>query len=181
VLELDGAQQRALLGRSTEEPSVALVAINVEPHVAGPVGVKVWRGGRKGESIDGAYSFPRRGAEGTRFLRPEELALIMDGQYRRTLLQLEQIGAGSWVQFWVPQYTQIRLMTQTTGEIVRVDHGSGTVLLKNTVAEAVRCEVPVALVRAVWRSGDGNWNVALSGSMLQTDHVRWTSRFNPVL
>jgi len=61
-IELDIADQNAILRRSDSVGRITLVAINVRPYLNGPVGTKVWdKSGGKGHTFEGAFRFWRRG------------------------------------------------------------------------------------------------------------------------
>lgn len=61
-----------------------VVAINVPPYPAPPIGVR-------SEEHGDAWLFPARRGDLTHFLLPEELATTMDPVYRRKVLQIESI------------------------------------------------------------------------------------------
>jgi hypothetical protein len=75
--------------------SVTLVAINVQPLLTTPVGCGACA--RDGTPVPDAHRFPVRTVDGTRYLRPEELAFHMNSHERRMLLQLVNFPAGETV------------------------------------------------------------------------------------
>lgn len=176
-IELDVATQERVLRRSGATAPVVLLAINVQPTLNGPVGVKVWQKNKKGQSLDHAFRFPCRGDESTRFLRPEELVLAMNSHERRILIQLDRIGPGGSVSLWTPMPMSGGISTETECSIERIDHDGFVVVFKSQHQPPSLCAIPVALIRAIWRAGDG-WNLAIEGSMLNTTQDRWT-RFYP--
>ncbi len=64
-----------------------MVAVNVDPYAAPPIGVQ--RSDEKGGPR--WWAFPARRGDENRNLRPEELATVMDAEYRRKLLRLVAI------------------------------------------------------------------------------------------
>lgn len=164
-IDLDAQTQDTILGRPGATGLITLVAINVQPYLNGPIGAKIWReSGKKGEAFNDAFRFPCRGAEGTRYLRPEELALAMNSHERRILLQLEKIEPDLSITLWTPQPLRGGITTSTTCKIVQIDHEGSVILVESQHPEPYKCEIPVALIRAIWRTRDG-WNMGIEGSI----------------
>lgn len=180
-IDVDVASQRAILKRSVAKP-VTIVAINVDPYVAGPIATRVWRGGKKSVFVEGAYRVWQRGVEKTRWLRPEEVAMLVDHQERRMLLRLDEIPRDTVVLLWVPVRYREGETQDLAATIVMVDHVTGTLIVRSGGAnedDQVRCEIPAALIRAVWRDRNSSWNIAVAGTVLGTDRT-W-DRFVPII
>lgn len=177
-LELDAQNQNEILGDSLAVDSVILVAINVRPYLSGPVGAKIWKEkGSKGQSISDAFRFPYRGVEGTRFLRPEELALAMNSHERRILLQLAGVQ-GQALTVWTPLPTHPNMSRPTRCVLRIIDYEGSVILLESAdLTPVCKCEIPVALIRALWRTSVG-WNMTVEGSMLMQGYNQWTD-FSP--
>lgn len=163
IVKLDAATQTSLLNRPVDD-DVELLAINVYPLLATPIGAPSCD--NEGKRIPDSYRFPIRTIEGTRYLRPEELAFHMNSAERRILLQLSQIRADErdMIDVWDYQLGDgLRPPRRCSLKSVEAESLSMTlaVMLAENPYEA---EVPMTFVRAVWKA-KGRWNIALEGTV----------------
>jgi hypothetical protein len=80
---------------------------------------------------------------------------------------------------WTPMPMRQGISMSTSCCIERIDHEASVICVMSQHQVPCRCEIPVALIRAVWRTTDG-WNLAIEGSMLGTAGDRWVP-FYPLI
>lgn len=157
---LSAADQASILGRTCADDA-RLVIINVQASIAGPIGCL--GADAAGTRIDNAHRFPVRTAEGTRYLRPDELPFHMNSHERRTLLQLRQIPLGSALDVW--GRTGDAPVRSCRCTLVRVDaERFVAVIEQRNGRNDPPAEVPLTVVRAVWRGTD-LWQLAIDGTI----------------
>jgi hypothetical protein len=176
MVMLSEQDQQRLLGRPGSS-SAELLAINVPPMLATPVGAPVCD--RNGNRIDHAFRFPIRRAEGTRYLRPEELVFHMNSRERQALLQLVALS---------PEERQaIRLWSHQMGgglkpprdvEMTDIDPTKLVATFQAPLGhekKMIVATVPLAFVRAIWQDVDG-WHLSVEGSVfdLKSDGFSWS-------
>ena len=172
-IPLDETQVEAILGRIG--PATSIVAINVPAEFNTPVGcltcattckeceVASQRCSCNGKTIPEAYRFPIRVIEGTRNLRPNELARTMNVVERRALLELQAIATEKVVYVWFNSQSGFQRQVSPC-EIVSIDPAIMVCVLRLVhVGPPNTAEVPLTFVRATWRTSNG-WNVAIEGS-----------------
>lgn len=181
-----GAEEAGqILGRGAVPATV--LAINVPPMLNAPVGCLASAPACKrcgdeghecssdGKAIPNAYRFPMRVLEGTRFLRPDELAMIMNTNERRALLELSNLADQPKISVWFNSQSGFQRNIAMPCRIERID----TLLLVcvlHLVGSECRAEVPLRFVRATWQSSEG-WNVAIDGSAFDgVGNDRWGFR-----
>lgn len=165
---LKAIDQANILGRPCVTDA-QLVIINVQASLAGPIGCLV--PDNSGNRIDHAYRFPVRTAEGTRYLRPDELPFHMNSHERRTLLQLRQIPEDSPLDVW--GRTGDGLTKSCRCSLVRVDADRLVAVLDRRDGSQKRAvaEVPLSVVRAVWKGAE-YWQLALDGTVFTPHRSR---------
>ena len=171
AVELEPADQHRILGRTDGNQNVSLVAINVPPFLNGPVGVKVRDGLRRGQTIEGAYRFPCRVVEQTRYLRPEELAMITNSDERRVALRLGQLEEDTAVTVWgrAPDTVASGRPNGYACFFQRVDYGDWSLRLKSEVEPDLPVAVvPLVFVRAIWKT-ENAWHIAIDGDVFRLD------------
>lgn len=173
-IELDVDTQIDLVGRGSA--ALHVVVVNVQPMLSTPIGVFACRD--DGTRIDDAYKFPVRTVEGTRFLRPEELAFHMNSHERRMLLQLAQLSKPAQALLWCNSMNGDKRVSRAV-EIAELNAELLAVILRvYDEGKEYRAEVPLTFVRAVWASSSG-WNVAIEGHALEL-HSRGTGHLGYV-
>ncbi|WP_437895160.1 AlbA family DNA-binding domain-containing protein [Sorangium sp. So ce124] len=173
--------------------NLVFLAVNVEPTIEGPIGAKAERKDRNGVTIvdENAWVFPVREASQTKYLTPNELPMYMNPKVRRTLLLLDCIKDGSFVQLWVPPGppTDEAILDSTIGQHVD-EHVYGPLSLEsinatkgaadlaknsaifgwqNTEGPYVRlitAGVPLTDIEDIWQAPDHKWNVRLGGRII---------------
>jgi hypothetical protein len=148
-----------------------ILTILVWPFLAQPVGVKakgdVSAGGYGGD----AYVFPVRSGSDSIFLLPEQLAMYMIPETRKTAVVLAQVPSG----------TKIKLHTVTAqgpGAPYAVKFLSSDMLTNSVLLEVRRSPgratvgIPLEAVRAIWRD-TVEWQVALRGAILNDNIFHW--------
>ena len=100
---------------------------------------------------------------------------------RALAARLERFGPTLSVMIWTPMPMPIRqgISMSTRCRIERIDHEASVVCVMSHHSEPFRCEIPVALIRAVWRTANA-WNLAIEGSMLGTSGDHWVP-FYPLI
>lgn len=174
-------QPRAIIDPRVIEqaPSAHVVAINVLPYPAPPIGVKA-PSSAKEEGVKKAWSFPTRRGAGTHYLEPEELATVMDPVYRRKVLLVEQIPPrpdGSrpvhmhFVDMWKLLYEK---SARTSGKphpqyrmsIVEIDAFRGVMYAH--VDRAKQVVLPLDAVQSVWQDHSSvECQMAIKGALVE--------------
>ncbi|GEM_PF-4119136 len=175
TIDLDARQVETILGRAGE-PATTVVAINVEPGLNTPYGCRSCSDECKecktagttcscrGKEIADAYRFPIRVIEGARFLRPDEIARVMNVAERRAMLDLQAIQGEESIAVWFNSGTSLQRGAMRC-RIEKLDHEVSVVVLQllRAASPVWYAEIPLAFVRAIWRSSAG-WNIAIDGS-----------------
>lgn len=128
-----------------------VVAVNVWPYPGQPVGV------RSATSTD-TFAFPLRVGVHTRFLRPEQLPMLMHPAGRRAWILLESIPPTDRANVSLTDAENIAINVELTG----------VEPLKNTVEFIVRSyrdrlHIPLDAIGSVWLTETGAWCVTLEG------------------
>jgi Putative DNA-binding domain len=177
VIRFEADQVEVILGRPS--PATSIVVINVPAALNAPIGCLDCSDACKackasgvtcsceGVAIADAWRFPVRLIEGTRFLRPDEIARVMNAAERRALLDLQPL-VGTEIFVWFNGGGT--LLTMARKCILRKLEPEISVCVLGTVGgeKYGETEIPLAFVRATWRSGKG-WNVAIDGSAFGPD------------
>lgn len=183
VISLSDAQVTEILNRAST--SASIVAINVEPGFNTPYGCRSCSETCKqckdaghvctcsGKEIADAYRFPIRFIEGTRFLRPDELAKTMNVAERRALFELQPLHEEEKIiTVWFNAGDNKRSVFRPC-RIVALDPSLMFCTLElaykktEDTPHTYRAEVPLTFVRATWQSSDG-WHVAIEGVAFET-------------
>lgn len=171
-IRLDAQEAAKVLGRAAQPSTV--VAINVPPMLNTPVGCLSCASGCKrckddgqictcnGELIPDAYRFPMRVIETTRFLRPDELANVMNINERRALIELSNLTENPSINVWFNSQSGFQ-RGRTPCSIVSIDPMLMVCVLRLVHFPECKAEVPLRFVRAAWDSSEG-WHVAIDGS-----------------
>lgn len=164
-IPLTAEQVAAVLGRLG--PATSIVAINVQPSLNTPVGCSVCD--KNGTKIDHAWRFPVRTIESARFLRPEEIAMTMNVNERKALLQLQQLTGEAKLTVWFNTQAGTRGVSRPC-RIVALDPQIMICTLQMLTGddEKALAEIPLTFVRACWQTTVG-WNVAIDGIAFEMD------------
>lgn len=154
-----------------------VVALNIAAYPAPPIGVRTDDGTER-------WSFPvRRGAQ-TRHLKPEQLATLMDGVYRRKVLQVQAVCARDGsppievllhfidapgvrsVEAADIASRNLKLFSPFRGQITDIDPVRGSFTTReNSSSRSV--VIPLDAVTGVWKDdSDHAHRIALSGLVL---------------
>lgn len=159
-IPLSTEQVTEILGRT--EAATSIVAINVRPSLNTPVACGVCD--KNGSKIDHAWRFPVRTIESVRFLRPEEIAMAMNVNERKALLQLQQLVDEPKLTVWFNTQAGTRGVSRPC-RIVHLDPAVMICTLEMIQPEGskvAQAEIPLTFVRACWPSKQG-WHLAIDG------------------
>lgn len=157
VIKLTTAEQAQIVGKPLSQ-DVTLVALNVHPLVASPCGVTACDA--TGSRIPDAFRFPLRFLEGTKWLKPEELAFHMNSHERRMYLLLARIPADQQIRVWDKGQGNA-YGGKRVAKIVDVD--AERMIIKLQFGDVV-AHVPLAFVTAVWLDEKDVSNIDVKGS-----------------
>jgi hypothetical protein len=119
--------------------------------------------------------FPVRRGRNTRYLRPEELATIMDAQFRRKLVLVEGIErfmpnkhAHAYFHFSVETPAGL----YPSFDILEIDGPAGVMLLR-LPSDMQQCTVPIDAVETVWRDRGvaGRYHVGIRGRLVRESNL----------
>jgi hypothetical protein len=173
VIKLTRDEQRTLVDKPLQSVAT-LVALNVHPLVASPSGVAACDS--TGMRIADAYRFPLRFLEGTKWLKPEELAFHMNSHERRIYLLLVRLPRDRDVLVWdkgqgsafgAKRPTRIHDLDPER-MIVKLEFGN----------DKLSVHVPITFVTAVWLDENDVWNIDVRGA-INTMRSRDAVRFVP--
>jgi hypothetical protein len=152
---------------SLSDPSGKLIlAVNVWPFPSQAVGVKV--DGNKNDGYGGpTFVFPLRTGRATAYIRPEQLAMLMDPATRRIAALLESIPPDNRTSVTVISTRDGAQARVERFAIVRVDAQSNVVHLCGAPGEEQKAvRVPLDRIITAWEHGENAWTMAVAG-MLQ--------------
>lgn len=157
VIKLTTTEQSTIVSNPLSHDAT-LVALNVHPLLASPGGVAV--GDSTGNRIPNAYRFPLRFPEGTKWLKPEELAFHMNSHERRIYLLLAEVPNGLEVRVWdrgIGALGGRRPATLASLDaermIVKLEFGN----------DKIMAHVPLVFVSAVWLDEEDVPNLNVQG------------------
>jgi len=105
----------------------------------------------------------------------------MNSHERRILLQLEQFDPDQPVVVWTPFPMRSGVSQDTHCVIKHIEHDGAVMRVGSMhLTPACECEIPVALVRALWRTTNG-WNMAVEGTMLNPGVTQWSSFYPSII
>jgi hypothetical protein len=168
-LRVGPAEATAILGR--EQPTaVTLVVVNVQPHLLGPIAVRVSDG--SGRPIDGAYRFPNRVGEQGDYMQPERLAMLWGTHERRIAVELsEMYQTQKKLRPDLPCVLQVyddASVPSNSYNSWRVDIDFERLffdLAPNQPGHSGSARIPFTFVRAVWVVPNGYWMARVDGSL----------------
>jgi hypothetical protein len=170
IIKLTPEEQSTIVDNPLQS-TATLVALNVHPLVASPCGVAACDS--NGKRVSDAFRFPLRFIEGTKWLRPEELAFHMNSHERRMYLLLVQLPRDRDVFVW--DKGQGGLGAKRTGRIGDLD--PDRMIAKLQFKDSV-VHVPLTFVTAVWLDEKDVWNVDIRGA-INTQQTGDPVRFVP--
>lgn len=135
-----------------------VVAVNVEPYAAPPIGVA-----QPNQAGEKWWACPVRRGNATHNLRPEELATIMEPRHRRISLVLQRIAPAPG-----DPHPKVQVLARAmTGQhflwVMRVEAEASLLVLRRDTSQ-YDCYVPLDLVEAVWRHGvQGHLMISVRG------------------
>lgn len=173
IIKLTAAEQATIVSKPLAH-DVTLVALNVHPLVAAPGAVAACDA--SGTRIPNAYRFPLRFLEGTKWLKPEELAFHMNSHERRIYLLLAQVPRDREVQVWDKGQgglggKRVARLTDLDAErmIAKLEFGNDKVL----------AHVPLTFVTAVWLDERDVPNIDVRGAFNVARHNNNSPPFVP--
>ncbi len=154
-----------------------VLAVNVWPFPSQAVGVKV--DGSKSDGYGGpSFVFPLRTGRVTAYIRPEQLAMLMDPATRRIAALLESIPPHKRLAVSVISTREGVQVSEHTFEIVRVDAQSNVLQVRGTPGEDQRSvRVPLDRIITAWQQDDDAWAIAVAGTLSESGTGAY--RFTP--
>jgi hypothetical protein len=166
VIKLAVSEQASVVRRPLSQDAT-LVALNVHPLVASPCAAAACDAA--GVRIANAYRFPLRFLEGTKWLKPEELAFHMNSHERRIYLLLAQMPRDQQIQVW--DKGQGALGAKRLAKLVDVDAERMIVKLEFAGSDyKVVAHVPLVFVTAVWLDEKDVSNIDVRGAFNVVRH-----------
>lgn len=164
VIKLTVAEQGTISSKPLSQP-VVLVALNVHPLLSSPSGVAACDDA--GVRIPNAYRFPVRFLEGTKWLKPEELAFHMNSHERRICLLLAQVPRDAQIEIW--DKGQGALGGKRFCNLLDVD--AERMIAKFEFGNDKRVvHVPLTFVNAIWRDEKDVTNIDVRGAFNVARH-----------
>lgn len=166
VIKLTESEQANVVKKPLSQDAT-LVALNVHPLVASPCAVAACDAA--GARIANAYRFPLRFLEGTKWLKPEELAFHMNSHERRIYLLLAQMPCDQQIQVWDKGQgglggNRLAKLVDIDAErmIAKLEFGGGN--------HKVVAHVPLVFVTAVWLDEKDVSNIDVRGAFNVAKH-----------
>lgn len=164
VIKLTVDEQRGLVAKPLSADTT-LLALNVHPLIASPAGVAACD--VSGRRIPEAYRFPLRFLEGTKWLKPEELAFHMNSHERRIYLLLVQLPRDRQVRVW--DKGQGGLGGKRLAYLVDLD-AERMIAKLQFGNDKIIAHVPLTFVTAVWLDEKDLWNIDVKGAFNVSNH-----------
>jgi hypothetical protein len=155
-----------------------VVAVNVWPYPDHPVGVTYSVQGRKGfpSDLGEAFKFPIRVGAHTRFLRPEEISMLLSHEVRRMAVLIDQIPDGErssveirshFIDAAITTGREVAFRKVTLLEVYPLQNRVGCQLQSS---DRLELNVPLDSVAKVWKSGR-TWTIAVRGQFALSEGV----------
>jgi hypothetical protein len=160
VIKLSVNEQASVVKKPLAQDAT-LVALNVHPLVASPCAVAACDAA--GVRIANAYRFPLRFLEGTKWLKPEDLAFHMNSHERRMYLLLSRVPRDQRIQIW--DKGQGALGAKRLGKLIDVDAERmiAKFAFRGSDYEVI-AHVPLVFVTAVWLDEKDVSNIDVRGA-----------------
>jgi hypothetical protein len=154
-----------------------VLAVNVDPYPLAPVGAMFYERNKNGAPVTcDAWRFPLRVGKHNVPLQPDQIAMFMEPQIRRTAILLEGIPGAArakvklvWVGWWDdkgrPNMSEIEVVmngVDVAANVLSVSRGSDA-------------RIPLDDVESVWEAQGGLWAFRVCGA-IDPNGFKYTSR-----